>query len=123
MKIKVAYNDGTFGEIPGFEWHPEFDRHVDQTHTVREPAGLWITEDRLFAHLESINAKRKELGVKPRPLSTPRDCHELIFFAEAPFEIYAATSDGTPWKNNGTLVKNIHRGPFATGDAQFWDRH
>lgn len=119
MKIQVAYTDGTFGEIPGVKWHPEYSRHTDQFHTVVTPGGLWITEDKLFEHLRSVNERREKMGVEPRPLNVPRDCHELIAFASAPFEVYVATSDGTPWKDNGTLVKSIHYG----GDDQFWDRY
>ena len=118
MNVQVKLTDGSFSEVPNVKWHPEFERHVSQTDTVTEPGGLWITEDALFAHLKRVNDFREKNGIEPRELKSPRDCHELVEFASAPFCIYVATEDGTPWRDNGTLVRTV---PYG-GDDSFWNR-
>lgn len=119
MKIQVAYKDGTFGELPCVNYHPEHQRHVDQFDTVTEPGGMWTTTDKIVEHLNKINDIRRGLGVEERKFNTPDECVELIDFASVPFEIYTPTGDGAPWKHNGTLVKTI---PYGGSDS-FWNVH
>lgn len=119
MKLQAAYKDGSFGEIPGVNYHPAHKRHVDQFDTTDEPGGLWTTVDKLFEHLKRVNEYRREHGIEERKFKMPADCIDLIDFVSAPLEVYMSTDDGAPWKHNGTLVKTI---PYG-GDDSFWNSH
>ena len=116
MKIQVAYKDGSFGEIPGVNYHPAHKRYINQFDTTDEPGGLWITVEKLVAHIERVNEYRRANGIKERVFSTPTSCVDLIDFASAPLEVYVSTEDGSPWKHNGMLIKTI---PYG-GDDSFW---
>lgn len=119
MKLQVAYKDGSFGEIPGVNYHPAHKRHIDQFDTTDEPGGLWTTVDKLFEHLVLVNKRRRANGIEERVLPAPIGCVDLIDFASAPLKVYISTDDGTPWKHNGTFVKTI---PYG-GDDSFWNNH
>ena len=119
MKLQVAYKDGTFGEIPGVNYHPRHERRVDQFDAVADSGGLWITADRLFEHLALVNKRRRANGIEERVLPAPIGCVDLIDFASAPLEVYIPTDDGAPWKHGGTFVKTI---PYG-GDDSFWNNH
>ena len=116
MKIQVAYKDGSFVEIPVVNYHPAHKRYINQFDTTDEPGGLWITVEKLVAHIERVNEYKRANGIKERVFSTPIDCVNLIDFASAPLEVYVSTEDGSSWKHNGTLIKTI---PYG-GDDSFW---